>query len=151
MIARWTQKAPKTPQIPASPQVAVDRTVIDELRAMVGDAVCDTLLSKFAAEVDRRLKNMRETPDRISLGAEAKALISKAGSLGFVGFSNLCRDLESVARKDGDLDILHHGDGDGARFGPERSCRSALGRVDAKARRARRLHRGLRVTHVVRA
>ena len=105
VIARWTKKDPGTPRMPAPPQVAVDRTVLDELRAMVGDAVCDTLLSKFAAEVDQRLKNMRESPDRASLAADAHALISPAGSLGFVGFSSLCRNLESVARKGGDLDI----------------------------------------------
>ena len=99
-VARWTRKDEKM----AEAREAFDRDVFDELREILGDAMCEKLVRKFASEVDERFSHVRGDIDRVRLAADAHALISPAGSLGFIGFSDLCREIETAAREGGPLE-----------------------------------------------
>ena len=99
-VARWTRKDKKM----TGARETFDRTIFDELREILGDAMCEKLVRKFASEVDERFSHVHGDVDRVRLAADAHALISPAGSLGFIGFSDLCREIELTAREGRDLD-----------------------------------------------
>ena len=110
-IARWTDSsailgAPDSPPI-------LDREIFDTLKDMVGPERATALLSMLADElVDR----FGAPPDSVDLSGidppelayDAHVMVSAAGLLGFVGLSDLCREIENACRNGDDLGPLIH-------------------------------------------
>ncbi|GJE18129.1 PAS domain S-box protein [Methylobacterium marchantiae] len=108
-IARWTPRsmAADTP-LPAEDSTILDHAVFDSLQDMVGQERARALLSMLADELVDRFGQSSKTVDltamdRSELAYGAHVMVSAAGLLGFVGLSDLCREIEVACRNDGDL------------------------------------------------
>ncbi|MCR9074148.1 MAG: PAS domain S-box protein [Alphaproteobacteria bacterium] len=85
---------------------AVDRTMVDELREVSGDALVQEVIGLFKAECDKRIIVMRDavaTGEAQPIKANAHAIKSSAASLGAMRLSALCAEAEieeDPARRD---------------------------------------------------
>ena len=84
---------------------AVDLAVLEEFRAMMGE-VASELIGLFLEDTPRLLADLRETVahgDAEGLQRAAHTLKSSSASLGAMGLSALCQELE-VMRRAGTLE-----------------------------------------------
>ncbi|MBE7199473.1 MAG: response regulator, partial [Parafilimonas terrae] len=86
---------------PEPPAGVLDAAVLGELSASVGADRIGGMLALLASELDERFRS--DVGDREQVAHDAHAIVSAAGSLGFVGLSSLCREIETAARSDVDL------------------------------------------------
>ncbi|MCJ2021884.1 Hpt domain-containing protein [Methylobacterium sp. E-065] len=112
-IDRWAQRPPNglPATIGAAPALGqdIDPTVLDtavlaEMKESFGADRLGAMLGLLASEVTQRLRPGEAAREQIAY--DAHALVSAAGSLGFVGLSSLCREVETAARTGGDLALL---------------------------------------------
>jgi CheY-like chemotaxis protein/HPt (histidine-containing phosphotransfer) domain-containing protein len=102
-IARWSGPS-ATVHAPA----ILDREVYESLVDMVGPERATVLLSMLADELVDRFGSSPEAVDLsgvepADLAYDAHVMVSAAGLLGFVGLSDLCREIETACRSGGDL------------------------------------------------
>lgn len=110
-IARWTDPS-ATLDAPDSPPI-LDREIFDTLKDMVGPERATALLSMLADELVDRFGAPPESVDLSGidppeLAYDAHVMVSAAGLLGFVGLSDLCREIENACRNGDDLAPLIH-------------------------------------------
>ncbi|WP_019905492.1 PAS domain S-box protein [Methylobacterium sp. 77] len=109
VIARWTApSASANAPVPPKDPTILDHEVYDSLKDMVGQERARALLSMLADElVDRFGPSPKAADligiDRSELAYDAHVMVSAAGLLGFVGLSDLCREIEVACRNDDDL------------------------------------------------
>lgn len=84
---------------------AFDTRILEDVRSNLGQQNTDALLGLLVYELEERFgPTSNENAER--LGYEAHVMVSAAGSLGFVGFSDLCRAAEEACRNSQDLTPL---------------------------------------------
>ena len=71
---------------------AVDLSLFDEMCALVGHKRIDELLGMLADELMQTLEPLPSAARE--LANRAHSMVSTAGALGFIGFSDLCREVE---------------------------------------------------------
>ena len=89
---------------PAVDAAALDSAMLTEMKESFGADRFGTMLSLLARELTERFRPGDTARDQIAY--DAHALVSAAGSLGFVGLSSLCREVETAARTGVDLTLL---------------------------------------------
>lgn len=82
----------------------LDVAVFTEMEAGFGAERLGGMLALFAGELAERFRS--DTSDREQIAYDAHALVSAAGTLGFVGLASLCREIEAAVRMDTDLTSL---------------------------------------------
>ncbi|WP_407523823.1 ATP-binding protein [Methylobacterium oryzisoli] len=107
-VARWTdpkkpdeQKATPVPLVQAEP--ILDRAVFEEMLEVTGREAMLGLLVRLAADLRSRFG---EAVGRERLTADAHAMMSVAGLLGFIGLAQVCRDLEQACTAQQDLESI---------------------------------------------
>ncbi|KQP41864.1 PAS domain S-box protein [Methylobacterium sp. Leaf106] len=108
-IARWSGPV-TTGDAPALPTI-LDLEVYESLRDMVGPERATVLLSMLADELIDRFGSSPQAVDLsgmepADLAYDAHVMVSAAGLLGFVGLSDLCREIETACRNGDDLALL---------------------------------------------
>ena len=108
VVARWTwpgepdeQKATPIPFAQAEP--VLDRAVFEEMLEVTGREIMLGLLVRLAADLRSRFD---EAIGRERLAADAHAMVSVAGLLGFTHFAQVCRDLEQACAAQQDLESV---------------------------------------------
>ncbi|MCJ2129963.1 PAS domain S-box protein [Methylobacterium sp. E-045] len=102
-IARWSG-----PSATVHAPTILDREIYDSLVDMVGPDRATVLLSMLADELVDRFGPSPKAVDLsgvepVDLAYDAHVMVSAAGLLGFVGLSDLCREIETACRSGGDL------------------------------------------------
>ncbi|MEE7493391.1 PAS domain S-box protein [Methylobacterium oryzae] len=92
-----------SPATESTPGV-LDAAVLEELSASIGAYRIERMLDLLASELNERFRS--DLGDRERVARDAHAIVSAAGSLGFLGLSSLCREIETAARSDADLTPL---------------------------------------------
>lgn len=112
-IDRWAQLPPDrlSATIGGAPVLCpdidpdvLDTAVLAEMKESFGADRLGTMLGLLASELTQRLRS--DEGGREQIAYDAHALVSAAGSLGFVGLSRLCREVEAAARTGADLTLL---------------------------------------------
>ncbi|KAB1070088.1 PAS domain-containing protein [Methylobacterium planeticum] len=105
-IARWIGSADAEPAPEAAPVEGplVDREALSAVRDSIGAPRVLSLLALLEGELRDRFRP-GET-DRMQIAYDAHAMVSAAGMLGFVGLSELCREIEAAAHAGSDLNPL---------------------------------------------
>jgi PAS domain S-box-containing protein len=104
MVERWSDPE-KRPALPPDPPpadpapAALDRACLDELTQLLGPAKVRELLRRFRTELPDRLRSAASS----ALRADAHAMISTAGLLGFARLSAAARALEQAVDTGGDV------------------------------------------------
>jgi CheY-like chemotaxis protein len=93
----------------SAPVMQIDPTVLDgavlaEMEASFGAERLGGMLDLLASELAERFRS--DTSDREQIAYDAHAMVSAAGTLGFVGLASLCREIEAAVRADADLTLL---------------------------------------------
>jgi HPt (histidine-containing phosphotransfer) domain-containing protein len=95
-----------------------DPSAYEEMRGLVGARQAAALLGRLAEQIDSRLSaEALLTEDPATLGLSAHALVSSAGTFGFLGLARLCGELEAACqagRVPGDLLARLNASGDEA-------------------------------------
>ncbi|WP_267425929.1 ATP-binding protein [Methylobacterium sp. GC_Met_2] len=89
---------------PAIDPSVLDTAVLAEMEESFGADRLGTMLGLLASELTQRLRPDKGTREQIAY--DAHALVSAAGTLGFVGLSSLCQKVEIAARTGADLTLL---------------------------------------------
>jgi PAS domain S-box-containing protein len=105
-IARWIgpPKMEAAPEAPPAAAPLLDRDALSAVRDSIGAPRVLSLLALLETELCDRFRP-GET-DRMQIAYDAHAMVSAAGMLGFVGLSDLCREIEAAAHAGSDLKPL---------------------------------------------
>ncbi|MGU3538952.1 ATP-binding protein [Methylobacterium sp. A54F] len=98
-IGRWTSTQRAARAEPAA-QI-LDRSALAAVEQTLGAERVRALLGLLVSELQERLRP--DEPDRKQFAHDAHAMVSAAGMLGFVGLSDLCREIEAAAASGADL------------------------------------------------
>jgi signal transduction histidine kinase/DNA-binding response OmpR family regulator len=105
-IARWIgpPEMDPAPEPRSAETPVLDRDALSAVRDSIGTPRVLSLLALLEAELRDRFQP-GET-DRMQIAYDAHAIVSAAGMLGFVGLSELCREIEAAAHAGSDLKPL---------------------------------------------
>jgi len=113
IIDRWARLPDSRPEdaiglqptlSPAVDAAVLDTAMLTEMKESFGSDRFGTMLGLLADELTQRLQPNECAREQIAY--DAHALVSAAGSLGFVGLSKFCREVETAARAGADLTQL---------------------------------------------
>ncbi len=105
-VARWmrTESQEEATAIPSvSTEPVLDLAMYEEMLEVTGHEMMLGLLMRLAADLRSRFG---EAVGRKRLAADAHAMVSGAGLLGFTGLAQVCRDLEQACAAQQDLESV---------------------------------------------
>ena len=86
-------------------ETAVDPGKLAEVEKLLGEAAAARMLNRLRGDIAERLSDGRiASAEKLAIAADAHAMVSSTGFLGFVALSRACSSLERACRQDLALD-----------------------------------------------